>query len=53
LRTPADDNLVYEEIITHMADSTEINTWFLPVLRRKNKKSDAPIVFFARQRKKY
>ncbi|MGK0248511.1 MAG: fermentation-respiration switch protein FrsA (DUF1100 family) [Oleispira sp.] len=46
LRTPADINLVYEEVTTYTTDGTEINSWFLPALERDNKKSDAPIVLF-------
>jgi fermentation-respiration switch protein FrsA (DUF1100 family) len=46
LRTPADINLVYEEVITYTTDGTEINSWSLPPLEHKNKKPDAPIVLF-------
>jgi pimeloyl-ACP methyl ester carboxylesterase len=46
LRTPADINLVYEEVSTYTTDGTEINSWFLPAFLCENKKFDAPIVLF-------
>jgi fermentation-respiration switch protein FrsA (DUF1100 family) len=47
VRTPADINLIYEEVTLQAGDGTELVSWFLPAFKASGEAGrDAPIVLF-------
>ncbi len=46
LRTPADINLVYEQVALQAEDGTDLVSWFLPAVQKNNSTGDFPIVLF-------